>query len=739
MFNLKNNADNQTHETQKDLDLIAKKLEPLTKSVEIPRALDVENILFDEKNISPSGFSVSVKIIALAASLVLIVAGTLTGLSVMKKKTTDLNFEQVSNGTVSSEESLIPEISEESALPSSSQPESSIASKTSPKPPVSPEPREEIYVTSYEAVYKVLEKFKTSASSTPKTSMTTSVNQTAPLAEMAPSAEGTASSNDDYGTTNTQVNNVDEADIIKNDGQHIYTLSKITTYSNGKTYPAQISIVKASADGIMTKLSNIAIDKAAFKPSEMYVKGNRLVVAGTVSITGSSSAQAACTNISYGSLDSCALIYDISDRENPALIRTFTQQGGNIRTRMIGNKLYLISTYYAGSLNKLSRENIENYIPHTKDSVSGDKIVPATSIALMQSIQRASFAIITRLNIDNKDEKPVTESAMGAGNNVYASQTGIYLASENYNYDAKSVLTTYLLRFRIGDSTLRCEASGKVEGRVKNQFFMDEYDGYFRIVTDKNNNGQLFVLDKDLKIKGKIDKIAPGEIVKSVRFMGAKAYIVTFLQVDPLFSVDLSSPANPKVTGQLKIPGFSAYLHPYDDETLIGIGVLGTGIQFSLFDVKNPANPKVVQQLVIGSSSTIATSDHKAVMFDKTRNFLAVPYQTSGASAFNGLIVLSVDKTTGFKRLADITHSIPSISYEGKFQYVSNLDSILRSTYIGDAIFTMSNGMLMSADSKSWQRISEQQLVNAEQKRNINQYANNDIIAPAARDVLVNG
>lgn len=277
-----------------------------------------------------------------------------------------------------------------------------------------------------------------------------------------------------------------------------------------------------------------------------------------------------------------------------------------------------------------------------------------------------------------------------------------------------------------GDGRLEYETQGEVTGQVLNQFSMDESEGYFRIATTKNrawsrfeketdeSYSNLFVLDGGLKPVGALTKLASGERIYSVRFMQNRAYMVTFKQTDPLFVIDLENPKNPRVLGELKIPGFSNYLHPYDEKTLIGIGkdtaenewggVTTKGLKLSLFDVADVANPKEVDTLVLGDagSDSIALNDHKAFLFSREKNLLVLPvslYENAGTRygnmAFSGAAVFDIT-ATGIELKGKIDHSdggkSSSSDFWGGYNYYDN--SVKRSLYISDTLYTFSNNYL---------------------------------------------
>lgn len=268
---------------------------------------------------------------------------------------------------------------------------------------------------------------------------------------------------------------------------------------------------------------------------------------------------------------------------------------------------------------------------------------------------------------------------------------------------------------------------------------MDEYDGYFRIATTLSEQwsrfredpaesySNLYVLDSDLNNIGALEKLAPGERIYSARFMNDRAFLVTFKQVDPLFAIDLSNPANPTIAGSLKIPGFSNYLHPYDENHLIGIGystkledgdfITQQGLKISLFDVTDLSNPIEQDSIVIGDRGTasLATSDHKAVLFSKEKGLLVIPATIRefnspsdywGKLTFDGALVLAItdqeitergriDHTDGFK--------------DEEYFYVGGNSfqeaSVPRSLYLENDLYTVSQSYIKINDLTSLEAI----------------------------------
>jgi inhibitor of cysteine peptidase len=285
-----------------------------------------------------------------------------------------------------------------------------------------------------------------------------------------------------------------------------------------------------------------------------------------------------------------------------------------------------------------------------------------------------------------------------------------------------------------GDFTYKGEAS--VMGHVLNQFSMDEYNGNFRIATTSGqtwssinpSSNNVYVIDSGMNVVGKLEGLAQGESIYSARFMGNRAYLVTFKKIDPLFAIDLSTPTEPKVLGKLKIPGYSDYLHPYDETHLIGLGkdalaaegeqndfAWYQGAKLSLFDVSDVEHPKEVASYEIGDrgTSSYALDDHKAFLFSKEKNLLAIPVllakidkqkypngvqpQTYGDYVFQGAYVFSITPEDGFKLRGTVSHADEAdLAKSGDYYWSGN--NVQRCLYMGDYLYTVSDNYVKAND-----------------------------------------
>ena len=384
---------------------------------------------------------------------------------------------------------------------------------------------------------------------------------------------------------------------------------------------------------------------------------------------------------------------------NPVLTRNFTMSGNYVDSRMIGNYVYDIISENAYLLNGTV------LLPTVFTGQQAYNIAPTSIYYVNTSDSAYMYTTIVALNIQNASEQATnTTILMGNAGTIYVSQSNIYLTDQVSTYQStetpeppsttpsQSGITimpmpiipalqliwqgTSIYRIQISGPSLTFAAEGNVTGTVMNQYSMDEYNGYFRIATTSNDysstsstqtqQNNLYVLNSNLQVVGKIENLASGEKLHSARFIGDRCYLVTFNQIDPLFVVDLSQPTNPMVLGNLTIPGYSDFLQPYDATHLIGIGqdvnasidankveipgdvyyTAVLGLKVSLFDVSNVANPKEISSIVIGDSGTTseALTDPKAILFDASRNLLVLPVE----------LYLSTNSTAQHRRVPQV-------------------------------------------------------------------------------------
>ncbi len=502
----------------------------------------------------------------------------------------------------------------------------------------------------------------------------------------APTAADSASGTRQFSETNVQVQGVDEADIVKTDGDYLYLVA------NNKLF-----IAKAYPAGDAKILSETKFEE--FNPQEIFIQDDRLLLFGqsykrlyepkpvdnpeTSEETQDGAVveeDAVAVDIAdakiavepvdrsfrmmppyyYGGSTTTVKLFDISDKEKPELLRNLDFEGNYITSRKIGDYAYFVINSHPHPLLK-GGDPIEILPVYREGGGEVKQIAMPTEIGYVEPLHAQNFITVLSVSMEDETEELRKETIAGNGQNVYASLDNLYIAQLTYpTYDLGEIVQdfkpkTVITKFGLFKGGIDFTATGEVKGQILNQFSMDEFEGNFRIATTisgyENNRdtstNNMYVLDADLKQIGAVEGIAPGESIYSVRFMGERVYMVTFKHVDPLFVLDLSDPENPSILGKLKIPGYSDYLHPYDAAHLIGIGkevdesidadkvhtegaVYYTaiqGVKLAIFDVSDVSNPIELHKEVIGDRGTrsLAAENHKAFMFDKEKGLLVIP------------------------------------------------------------------------------------------------------------------
>ncbi len=396
---------------------------------------------------------------------------------------------------------------------------------------------------------------------------------------------------------------------------------------------------------------------------------------------------------------------DLSDPDAPRVTNTLSIKGRYISARAVGNTariavtspandlgfLYPSSPSAEESAKKANQELVRNsttadwiptYTLTTTDGqqTSGD-LVSCDQIHAPSEFAGFDMLSIVSIDLDGALTSPAeTTSVMATGDTVYASQDRLYVSTNVWlaptideeergiweeNYE------TAIHRFSIaGDGPASYEASGSVDGHLLNQFAMNDRDGTFFVATTSGtpwssdgSESQIVALQVNgevLEEVGRVGGLGKGERIFSVRYVGDTAYVVTFRQTDPFYVVDLADPRAMAVRGELKIPGYSSYLHPISDHLILGVGQdaseegFTTGAKVSLFDVSNPASPIEVDVWTVPNSSSDAEFDHRAFLWWASTSTAVLPL-TSWSDQFSGAVVLNVT-ADGIEEQGRITH-----------------------------------------------------------------------------------
>ncbi|MEM3464164.1 MAG: beta-propeller domain-containing protein, partial [Candidatus Bathyarchaeia archaeon] len=372
-------------------------------------------------------------------------------------------------------------------------------------------------------------------------------------------------------------------------------------------------------------------------------------------------------------------VYDVSSKSSPILIRNFTMSGSYFNSRMIGEYVYAVISqpvYIINSTVILPQIYLED----------GVREIEATKIYYSNVSENFyTFTTIVALNIMNSTEEPNTLTLLiGGTSTLYVSLNNIYITFHNFNWQ-----TTTIYRIKIENGTMSWKATGTVLGHERNQFSMDEYDGYFRIATAHWVNGtrrnDLYILDMNLAIVGNLTNIAPGESLDSTRFIGNRCYLTTsVVRKDPFFVIDIENPREPKLLGKLEFPGFTQYLHPYDENHLIGVGIdVNRRVQILMFDVSNVSNPIVMNNFTVPDcSETPVLWEHKAFLFDKAKELLVIPVSIYDCS-WQGVYVFNI-ANYALTLKGNVTHLESGVD---EWNYVYWIKRVL---YIEDMLYTVS-------------------------------------------------
>lgn len=543
----------------------------------------------------------------------------------------------------------------------------------------------------------------------------------------------------EHSETNIQVPGVDEGDTVKTDGHYIYSIQS-----------GQVRIIQAYPTNSMTLAATLQFD-TGFSPIELYIKGDQLIVigtgwqaddnTGTVPVLQKNRMSIMPIWAPSGESRTIARIYDITDHTQPVLQREIAFTGNYLSSRKIDDTVYLIGRkypsyylrYFAGAA--IQSESLimtrDNILPHISDSaVNNGKQhnLPLADLYYFPNFLEPNYVIVAGFSLDALHEEANFKAYLGSGDISYASAKNLYLSAADYNSNsatASSVTSpvTHVYKFALNKGNVNFNMAGEVPGVVLNSFSMDEHNGYLRIATTVDQWTQsgdigslqtwnnLYTLDSDMKIAGRLEHLAEGERIYSARFIGDRSYLVTFRQTDPLFVIDLSSPAQPKVLGELKIPGFSNYLHPFDENHIIGFGqdteetgtggVVTTGVKLALFDVSDVEHPNQTHKLTIGKQGTYSPLmyDHKALLFDKKRGLLGFPINVTAqkpgeewpSEVFQGAHLYKISLTEGFQKQAAITH----LKNDQPYDWNHHIQRLLT---IGDQLYTLSETRVQAND-----------------------------------------
>jgi inhibitor of cysteine peptidase len=495
-----------------------------------------------------------------------------------------------------------------------------------------------------------------------------------------------------YSTTNVQVAGVDEADIVKNDGDNIYLISNNS-----------VLILKAYPPNEATVLSKISFNSSYLSGIFISNDSNRLAVLGSTYNAQERILPGGYYPI-FLDVKTFINVYDISDKAKPAFLTNFTISGSYFSSRMIGDYVYFIVSQGAYVI-------YDTVILPKIYSKNGIEEIGANEIYYSDaSDDYYVYTTIVAINVKNTAEKPTSKTIMMAGtSSMYVSLNNIYITFPEADGQ------TAIYRVRMENNTINPEAKGDVPGREINQFSMDEYNSYFRIATTSRINGttqnNLYVLNTNLTIVGGLEDIAPGEAIDSARFIGDSCYLATsVVRRDPFFVIDIKNATEPKILGYLKIPGFTRYLHPYDESHVIGVGRdENNHVRISLFDVTNVSAPIAMSNYTIEGdwSDTPVLTEHRAFLFGKSKDLIVIPLTIStynevlhSSVIWQGVYVFNIT-LNGLALRGNVTHQDDSVSYWDSNYWIN------KALYIENVLYTLSNSKIKMNDLETLALMNE--------------------------------
>ena len=520
----------------------------------------------------------------------------------------------------------------------------------------------------------------------------------------------------EYGTTNVQTQGVEEADVVKNDGRYLY--QKIYQENNNVITEA-IQIVD-TLDGLkeVKRIEGFENIQEFYVWEDVLVTIENKYLEAIQNETYAKKEVLVCGFNDYG-YDNRQYheisFYNIKDRSIPIKIKTFTLKGSYASSRISDGYFYGFSKYYAAPGE--GKSDYAAYIPF----VDGIQLKPE-QILLPEENEGNCYLLLTSIDLSNPIKFTDTTAVVTDSDMYYVSSKNIYVA-DSLGFEkmqGKQTNRISLLRFAYEKGKFYLQAEGEVPGNLESSFSMDEYDGNLRLVTtvneywfeeirddltgeiigndmiDEKQSNALYVLDSSLKIIGKIENLAEDERIYSARFLGEAGYFVTFRQMDPLFAVDLKDPQNPKILSELKISGFSEYLHFYGEDRLLGIGMEAeeetgrtNGMKLSMFDISNPADVQEISKLHLSSyDHSEALYNHRAVMISTGANIFGFEIEGYNNGDYKRDYVVYTYENDQFVEVLKI---------ENENQYGKIYSS--RGTFIGNMFYLLSrDGSVKSYD-----------------------------------------
>lgn len=534
-----------------------------------------------------------------------------------------------------------------------------------------------------------------------------------------------------FSTTNIQEAGVDESDVVKNDGTYLYILDS-----------DELKIVRAVPADDMAIVSTITLPG---RTEELYLRNDTIVAIGSQRVYDSRQGQFPLltrTNRRGSDTVTVVTIVDVNDRSAPTVVATIEAEASLNTSRLIGSKLHIVLSVWPNLpdiseieplpfANPIVTARVSDLIPDITVVITDGESMTRDLLKwenLYYPVEPNGYEATTVVTIDvDSPADPVNSVGVLAEADItYVSSRALYVTNTEFDYEQQDRETTDIHKFDFRKSGAAYAGSGSIPGRLLNRFSVGEYKGYLRAATTvghvsrSGSNGasnNIYVLAEErgeLVIVGGLEGIAPGERIYSARFIGDRGFLVTFKKVDPLFTFDLSKPTDPRVVGELKVPGYSDYIHPLGDNHLLTIGkdaldvgdfAWYQGVQVSIFDVTDFANPWRVDVEIVGDRGTEseALRNPHAFNYSASRDILAVPMTISevpdgqdygpsayGDPVFDGLCLYRVTAEEGIEPIARIATTSQDDGY-------LTWSAWTRGIFIGDYVYAVTDSAVQAA------------------------------------------
>jgi uncharacterized secreted protein with C-terminal beta-propeller domain len=531
-----------------------------------------------------------------------------------------------------------------------------------------------------------------------------------------------ASTPQDYSTTNVQEAGVDEPDIVKTDGKRIVAV-------------AQDRVHLVGLDGGKMTLRKTLPDTMV---RNVFLSGDRVLV------FSGQTAQSSEPGLRWAGQQAVLTMYDISDLSDPQLIAKLTIDGNVLDARLVGTQVRVVTIsspdvnapapVYApdGGITEKSKEelraavastHVDDWIPTyaLQDGAGGEvskgRLVECANLAHPETFSGLDTVAVSAFDMGSALQSRQTVGLIAGGQQIYATDTSTYVSTTDWTRDGSAAKTSLHKFVTASSGASTYQGSGEIPGTLLNQYAMSEYDGVLRVASTVSERrgwtnprqltqGVVTTLqeqDGALRQLGQVGGLGQqdNESIKAVRFIEDRGYVVTFRSTDPLYVLDLRNAAAPKVVGELKIPGYSGYLHPIGENLLLGVGQSGldagiapspttrrsqVGVQFSLFDISDPAAPRRIDTQTYGGGAAAAEFDPKAFLYWEPRNLIIAPTNLHGdyrgRGAFSGLVLLRAD-ADGLKELGRLASS-------------KAYGTVNRSLVVGDTVYMLTDHALQA-------------------------------------------